>query len=71
MHDQSTTLEQHSSLSLPLPHLYGSLRGIMLLKAVPLLLPLLPLLFVAQRSTTAEAQATPSLAASGVMMGHG
>jgi hypothetical protein len=33
--------------------------------------PLLPLLLVAQRSTTAEAQATPSLAASAVMMGQG
>jgi hypothetical protein len=37
---------------------------------VPLLLPLLPLLG-AQRSTTAEASATPSLAASGLMMGQG
>jgi hypothetical protein len=42
-----------------------------LLKPVPLLLPLLPLLAAAQRSTTADAQATPSFAASGVMMGQG
>jgi hypothetical protein len=36
-----------------------------------LLPPLLPLLLVAHRSTTADAHATPSLAASAVMMGQG
>jgi hypothetical protein len=51
-------------------YLYGSLRGCKLLQAVPVLLPLLPLL-VAHRSTTAAASATPSLAASGVIIGHG
>jgi hypothetical protein len=75
--DQASTPITHSKrASSPPPaphpaHLYGSLHGMRLWKPVPLLLPLLPLLLVAQRSTTAEAHATPSLAASGVMMGQG